>query len=501
MPVKLSYPYSLALALAAGGALPFAYAPSGLFYIAPLSYAALFYSWRGLTPRRAFWAGLSFGGASFFAGVHWVYVSVHDFGQAPIALAVFLTIALVAILALFVAVAGWAAAYWFSTDGPAAWFGVLPALWVLTEWWRGWFLGGFGWLAAGYSQTDSWLMGYAPVAGVYAISWAVLLTAGALVALGSGTMRARIGAAAVIGVLWLGGFALGEHRWTEAKGTVRTVALVQAAVAQDLKWRPEQRRPTLDLYRSLTHASEGSALIIWPEAAIPALYEQVTDYLRDIRIWAEQRSSAVMTGILRDDPGGGTFQNTLVVLSDPPAFYVKRHLVPYGEYFPVPGFVRSWMRLMSLPYTDAVPGDAKQPPLSVAGEKIGVTICYEDVFGAEQLHYLPDATLLVNVSNDAWFGDSIAPHQHLQISRVRAAETGRYLLRATNTGVSAIIDPQGRIVGRSPQFEPHVLRGAVQGYTGVTPYARWGNYAVVLGALAVIMLQLLITKFTIRPGT
>ncbi|MEE8249062.1 MAG: nitrilase-related carbon-nitrogen hydrolase, partial [Gammaproteobacteria bacterium] len=142
-----------------------------------------------------------------------------------------------------------------------------------------------------------------------------------------------------------------------------------------------------------------------------------------------------------------------------------------------------------------------QPPLDVAGEKIAVTICYEDVFGAEQLHYFPEATLLVNVSNDAWFGDTIAPHQHLQIARVRAAEVGRYLLRATNTGVSAIIDARGGVVARSPQFEPHVLKGAVQGFTGATPYVRWGNYGVVIGALVVLLSQLAITKFTIRSGT
>jgi apolipoprotein N-acyltransferase len=180
---------------------------------------------------------------------------------------------------------------------------------------------------------------------------------------------------------------------------------------------------------------------------------------------------------------------------------VKRHLVPFGEYFPVPAFVRSWMRLMSLPYTDATSGDDRQPPVEIAGELVGVTICYEDVFGAEQLHYLPEATLLVNVSNDAWFGDSIAPQQHLQIARVRAAEVGRYLLRATNTGITAIIDPHGGIVSRGPQFEPVVLNAVVRGYTGATPYARWGNYPVIVAALLVLLVQLPITKFTIRPRT
>jgi apolipoprotein N-acyltransferase len=174
--------------------------------------------------------------------------------------------------------------------------------------------------------------------------------------------------------------------------------------------------------------------------------------------------------------------------------YVKRHLVPFGEYFPVPSFIRSWMRLMSLPYTDAVPGAADQPPFDVEGERVAITICYEDVFGAEQLHYLPEATLLVNVSNDAWFGDSIAPHQHLQIARVRAAEAGRYMLRATNTGVTAVIDSRGRVTKTVPQFEAAVLKETVRGYTGATPYARVGNWlAIGLAVLALVAVRITAT--------
>ncbi len=489
------------LAFVAGGLLTFAYAPFDQFWLAPLCFAALIYLWRDTTPGRAFRLGLAFGGASFLGGVHWVYVSIHDFGSASAALAIFLTLVLVAVLTVFVALTGWAAARWFTTDGPRAWLGVLPALWVLTEWLRGWILSGFGWLAAGYSQADSWLMGYAAIGGIHLMSWVVLLTAGGFVMLVSGPMRMRAIAAILILCLWVGGYIAGVVRWTEPKTNLLTVSLVQGAVPQDLKWQREQFLPTLDLYRELTQDSEGSRLIIWPEAAIPSLHEHVVGYLAEIESWAASRDSDVMLGILRTDPMGTAVQNTLISLGDPPSVYVKRHLVPYGEYFPVPGFIRNWLRRMDLPYNDVTSGAAGQPPLDVAGEKIAVTICYENVFGAEQLHYLPDATLLVNVSNDAWFGDSIAPHQHLQIAQVRAAEAGRYLLRATNTGISGIIDPQGRVVALSPQFQPHALKGAIHGFTGSTPYARWGNYLVVIGVLIVLLLQLPITKFTIRPRT
>ena len=487
--------------VAAGAVLPLAFAPFGQFWIAPLSYAVLLYLWGGATPRRAFVLGFAHGAASFLAGTYWIYISVHDFGQAPASLAIALTGGLVAVLALFVGAAGWAAARWFQTTGPFAWFGFLPALFVLTEWFRGWLFTGFGWLSAGYSQTDTWLMAYAPTFGLHGMSWAVLLSAGALVALVAGSSRTRARALAALTVLWGGAWALSDVNWTEPTGRVVRVALAQGAVPQDLKWRPEQLRPTLDLYRELTLESRGSELVIWPEAAIPAIHDQVVPELDRFRREFEELGAAVMFGILRRDAASDTFQNTLMTLAEPPAVYVKRHLVPFGEYFPVPAFVRNWMRLMSLPYVDAEPGAALQPPIELIGEKIAVTICYEDVFGAEQLHYLPEATLLVNVSNDAWFGDSIAPHQHLQIARLRAAEAGRYLLRSTNTGVSAIIDPRGRVAGRLPQFEPGVLADAVQPFTGATPYARWGNFPVVVGVILTLLAQFATTKLTMRLGT
>ena len=358
-----------------------------------------------------------------------------------------------------------------------------------------------GWLSLGYSQADSWLMGYAAVGGVQLMSWAVLLTAGALLTLLRGVGWPRRLAIASLVAVWAPAYFLWQHRWTSPDSDVVTVALAQGAVAQELKWQPAQLVATLELYRDLTRQAAGSDLIIWPEAAIPALYGRIEDYLREIRDLAARSGGTVLLGVLRQDPDTGAVQNALVALADEPAFYVKRHLVPYGEYFPVPNFVREWLRLLDLPYTDISPGPPDQPPLRVGRQRLALTICYEDLFGAEQLHYMPDASLLVNVSNDAWFGDSIAPHQHLEIARVRAAEVGRYLLRATNTGITAIIDPSGRVVARSPQFQSTLLKGTVQGLRGSTPYALWGNYAVVLIALIVLIVQRPRTKFTIRFGT
>jgi apolipoprotein N-acyltransferase len=336
------------------------------------------------------------------------------------------------------------------------------------------------------------------------MSWAVLVLAGAALTLVLGVTRERVAAAAAIGAVAVAGVLAADREWTQPKDTEIDVALVQGAVQQDLKWRPDLLPGTRALYFGLTQQNADADLIVWPEAAIPDLYENNAGYLAGVQAWSERHGAAVLLGILRlpeHASATATFQNVLVALTNPRVTYVKRHLVPFGEYYPVPGFVRNWLRLLDLPYTDGVPGPAKPAPIEAAGERIAAMICYEDVFGAEQRHYLPDATLLVNVSNDAWFGDSIAPHQHLQIAQVRAAEFGRFMLRATNTGVTAVIDPRGRIVETVPQFEAGVLRRAVRGYTGATPYARWGNYPVIVAALLALLVQLQITKFRIRPRT
>ena len=477
------------LAAFAGAVLPLAFAPFGLFLIAPLSYAALLYLWRDAAPWRAARIGFVYGCGGFGFGTYWTYIAVRIIGGAPLPVAGFLTIGLVAVCAAFIALAGYVAARWFRARGAVAWLGVLPGLFVLTEWMRGWMFSGFGWLSAGYSQTDSWLMGLAPIAGVHAMSYAVLLTAGAVVTLALGTHRERAVALVVAAAVWGAGFAGHDHDFTQPKQRALNVVLVQGAIAQDEKWKPEQLPGTLALYEGLTRPNAGADLIVWPEAAVPTLIEYVPTYLPALRKTLGKSGATVLLGALRLPPGvesEESFQNILVALTDPMQIYVKRHLVPFGEYFPVPGFIRDWMRYMNLPTGDAVSGAADQPPLDAAGERVAITICYEDVFGAEQLHYLPDATLLVNVTNDAWFGKSIAPHQHLQIARVRAAEAGRYLLRAANTGITAVIDPRGRVLATVPQFEAGVLKHTVRGYAGATPYARAGNYAV-LGLVVLVL--------------
>ncbi|MCZ8132052.1 MAG: apolipoprotein N-acyltransferase, partial [Steroidobacteraceae bacterium] len=470
------------LALPLGALQSLSFAPFDLFPLGFLCLAALFWLWQDASPKRAAWTGFAFAFGLFLAGTYWLYISIHVFGRAPLPLALFLMLGMVAIMGSYAAAIGWALARFLPRGGLAGWLLALPAAWVLMEWFRGWFLSGFPWLAVGYGQLDTWLSGWAPVLGIYGLSFAAAVTAGAVLALAQGDVRQRVVAGLVLAALWLGGGALRTVEWTRPSGAPIPVALVQGSIPQDVKWDPQTRRKTLDLYRSLTDQSWGARIVVWPEATLPLLYHEAVDYLASIYREAQARGADLVFGLIRYDFETQQYRNGLAAFGAAGEhWYYKRRLVPFGEFFPVPGFIREWMRLRNLAYADFHPGPADQPPLPAAGELLGQTICYEDAYAAEQLAVLREATLLVNVSNDAWFGDSTAPHQHLQIARMRSLEAGRWMMRATNNGISAFIDPRGRVVARSTQFVPEVLRGEVVPHAGLTPYAVVRNWPV-LGA-------------------
>ena len=475
-------------AVAAGLALPLAFAPWGYWPLALLSPALLFLSWRGAAPRRALGRGFLYGFAAFLTGTWWTFVSVHEFGNAPAALAVFLTVALAAAMGGYYGLLGWLSARWLPDGGALRWLVALPAAWTAIEWFRGWFLSGFPWLSLGYSQTDAVLGAYAPLGGVYGLGWLCALGAGALVAILVEGVQVRALAVATLLVMFAGtGFAE-RARWTEPAGEPMHAVMVQGAIGQDEKWLEIALEPTRELYLELTRPHWGADLIIWPEAAIPALLHHEMDFMAALDAEARAAGSEILLGILEQDLASGHYHNVLVSLGGVPEIYRKRQLVPFGEYFPVPAFVRSWMRLMSLPYTDFAPGRADPPPMTLAGVAVAPTICYEDAFGAQQRVFFPAAELLINVSNDAWFGDTQAPHQHLQIARMRSMETGRWMLRATNNGVTAVIDPRGRVTQRSRQFVPAVLSAEVIPMRGMTPWLRIGDGPLAGVAIGLVVL-------------
>jgi len=486
----LTRPTADALALAAGMLLPFAFAPFAFFPLAIFTPAVLFLLWLEATPRRAAWLGFLFGAGQFGVGVSWVYVAIHDFGYTGVPLAVLLTALLVSILAAYPALLGFAAARFLR--GPE-WLRLallFPAGWMLSEWLRGWLFTGFPWLNLGYSQIDAPLRGLAPLIGVYGVTLAVAISSGlVLVALRATRWRTRAIPFIALLLLWLGSWGATRFEWSQPLGEPFRVALVQGNVPQDTKWRPELVQYTQDLYADLTRRHWDNRLIVWPEAAITAWYHEVADgYLAGLQREAQSHGAGILLGIPVREPGTRRYFNSLVSLDEKTGMYHKRHLVPFGDYVPLQEWLRGLIRFFDLPMSGFSPGPAKQRLLEASGLLIAPAICYEDAFGEEWIDGLPEAELLVNATNNAWYGDSFAPHQHLEISRMRALETGRWLLRATTNGVSAIIDPQGKIRGRSPQFVTHVLTGEVQARQGATPYVQAGNLPVLLIAVGLLLL-------------
>ena len=486
----------LAMAFAAGGLLNLAFAPFEWWSLGLLAPAMLFALIRGLPPRRAAATGAAFGVGVYAFGTYWLYTCLHVFGLVPLWLTLLLQAVLVCALAAYHAALGYAAnRLWLKPGAIRDWL-VLPALWVLLEWLRGWVLSGFPWLSLGYAFIDSPLAGWAPLLGVYGVTWAAAAAASGINVLfgrGLGWQR-RLAALAVVAVLCLAPALVLHRAWTEPVGAPIPIAVVQGAVPQNLKWQADNRDATMARYARLNEQAWGARLIVWPESAMPVVADEIPDYLENLREQGRAHGADFAIGLVDYQAGTQRYYNGLLVMSGSEGgaasaggWYYKRHLVPFGEYFPVPPMIRSWMRLMSLPYDDFTPGSDHQPTLSAAGQKLGLTICYEDAFGSSQLGILREATLLINVTNNAWFGDSTAPHQHLQIARMRALEAGRFLIRSTNDGITAVIGPHGGIVARLPQFKEAVLHADVQPLKGLTPYARVGNYPVVLGALGALI--------------
>lgn len=456
-----------------GGIAVLGFAPFEFLALPWLSLALLLRWCRGAdTPRSAAALGFAWGLGCFLGGVSWVYVSLHDVGGMLAPLAAVATLLFCAYLALYPALAAYALRRWRS-DRP--WRDALLAggAWVLTEWLRGWLLTGFPWLALGYSQTaPSPLAGYAPLLGVYGIG-GLLAWLSAWLIFAWRRPAPWLAAVAILAAGW----GLRQQTWTQPVGDPISVSLLQGNIPQSLKWVPERLPQSMRTYAKLA-AEHPARLIILPETAIPLLFDRIPSaFLEELLAHGEiLLGSPVRT---REDG----YTNGAVALRPGQALqtYAKVHLVPFGEFIP-PGF--DWFfRLVNIPMGEFTAGARGQPPIQLAGLRIMPNICYEDLFGDGILAGLADATLLVNLSNTAWFGDSLAQPQHLQIARMRAMETGRPILRATNTGMTASLAPDGSVAAMLPPFATDALTVTVRGYAGQTPFAHVGDRAALLLAV------------------
>lgn len=472
LPERALARYGLALLCGAVGVLCFA--PFGLFWLAPAIWLAFFaLLLRAESTKQAALTGLCFGLGFFLCGVSWVYVSLSVFGGMPWWLAGPAAFLFCTVMALFPMLAGALFKRWQPAKRwqQALCFAVLIAT---VDWIKGWIFTGFPWLTVGYSQAPpSPLAGFAPLVGVHGLSLLVALSGAMLL-----NWRRGLAFMALLAAIGLG---LQQVRWTTPTGEPISVALIQGNVPQEMKFRPEAFFRTLDLYRDLIEAHPAQ-LTLLPETALPVFIQQLPpEYVETLKALAARRQGDLIVGTLTGD--NENYYNSAVSLGTSPLqVYSKQHLVPYGEFIP-PGF--DWfMQFANIPMSSFSRGTETQPPLAVAGRKIAANICYEDVFGEEIIRALPEAGLLANLSNTAWFGRSLAQPQHLQIAQMRAIETGRPMLRATNTGMTAIVDADGRVRATLPPFTTGVLQGDVRAYEGMTPYGQFGN-AIFLSLAAV----------------
>jgi apolipoprotein N-acyltransferase len=488
---------ALAASLLLGVATVGGFAPFGFSTLPVLTLAALFALWRGAaTARAAAWIGFAFGAGLFGTGASWVYVALARFGGMEGVLAVLATAFFCSFYSFFLAAAGWLAAR-LTRAGSGERLAAAAACWTLAEWLRSSFFTGFPWLSVGYAQTQAPLAGYAPLGGVFLVSLAIALSAALLAhaatALRAHRLRPAAIAAALFATLWIGGAALRVIEWSRPAGDALSVSLVQGNVEQELKFDPNYRDQTLALYADLVAQTKGR-LIVLPESALPMFADEVPpEYVARLRAVAQARSGDLMLGLFFFEPRAAGededryFNSVVTVGTAPTQTYRKRHLVPFGEAIPAKPLV-GWFirRVLHIPLADQTPGPDDQAPLEIAGQRVAVNICYEDAFGNELARELPEATLLVNVTNDAWYGHSLAAEQHEQMAAMRAVEMSRPMLRATNTGITSIIDHHGAELARLPWFTRGVLEGAIAGRSGATSFVRVGNALAVFVALALL---------------
>lgn len=460
------------------------------FYIYPASILSLigliFLLRHAQTTKQAALTGFAYGLGLFGVGIYWIYISLHVYGNMPGIMAALATFLLAAFLALFPA-----AVCALSKKLPPHSSIAFAVMWALSDWIRSWIFTGFPWLTIGYSQIpNSPLAAYAPVFGIYGVSFLTVLIAGLgcklLIKQSEHKLRTGMMLLAVI----LGGALLNQIEWTKPSTEATSVSLLQGNIDQSIKWEPDIAERTLQLYQNMIEQSN-ARLIILPETAMPVLSNNIPQSTLDaIRQHGLKNNSDILIGVVERE-NGEFFNSVLSFGSSQTGVYRKSHLVPFGEFIPfkaVFGWIyRDWLQM---PLSDLSRGSITQQPMPVAGQKVAVNICYEDVFGEEIIRQLPQATLLVNVSNDAWYGESYAADQHMQFSQARALETGRMMLRATNTGATAIIDAKGKLLAHAPHFTQTTVEGNIYGYSGSTPYVYWGNWPfIIISMLLLITLR------------
>tara|TARA_R110000824_G_scaffold7892_4_gene35866 strand:- start:98954 stop:100474 length:1521 start_codon:yes stop_codon:yes gene_type:complete len=473
----------------AGAIAPLSLSPVDFWPLALVSVFLLLLLLENTGSRQAAWLGWCYGLGFFGLGASWVYVSINVYGNASGMFAAFLTLIFVAGLALLFTLQCWLYQRYFAGIYRAFGF---AACWVLFEWLRSWLLTGFPWLYLGYAHNDTWLAGLAPVLGVMGISFAVVLISGLLFDLyqfriHQKTIKVRHFALTLLLFTLLGVGPLSLHNidWvSRIPNRDAEVALVQANIDQDLKFDPAYISEGLNLYMGLSDPLWDADIVIWPETAIPLIYQRAEAELAYFDQLARESSSSLVSGILyREDR---RIFNSITALGNGEGVYHKQKLVPFGEYVPLSGLMDPLLQIFNLPMSSLSAGPANQPLLQASGYQLAAYICYEVVYPDFVRKQAYQADFLVTISNDTWFGASFGPLQHLQMAAMRALENGRYMVRATSNGVTAFINEKGQIISQTEQFEIATLSSIVPAFSGRTPFSYWGSLPIVLFSLFVL---------------
>ncbi|MCW8834507.1 MAG: apolipoprotein N-acyltransferase [Colwellia sp.] len=492
------------LCLCAGLSLVLAYAPFSYWYLALIVPSVVFYLINKSSPKQAAkYVGI-FAFGWFASGISWVHVSIDEFGGLPIFVSIGLMLLLCIYLAIFPAFSAYLAAYFSKNKKLNLW--LLTSFWLVTEYLRAVVLTGFPWLSLGYSQVDSPLANYAPIIGEVGITALILLINICLVKIITAIKQYKspiffVTPAAILIVIASIALLLAQKNWVSTTGKIAKVALVQGNIEQAIKWAPEQEWPTLLKYLDLTRVNYEADIIIWPESAIPAVEPSVQDYLTTVNRSALLNNSAIITGIINYNFETKQYFNSLIVLGkknldDEQGYfynhsnrYSKHHLLPIGEFVPFQEWLRPIAPFFNLPMSSFSRGDYQQNNLTAKGVNLLPLLCFEIAFPHQLAANLTNNTdLLLTVSNDAWFGASHGPHQHMEIARMRALEFGRPLLRSTNNGITAVVDHHGKFIKRIPQFEEAVLTTKVPLVEGNTPYSQWPRLILVMMMIIPLLL-------------
>ena len=484
------------LLIAAGTLQTLTFSPFNIWWLGPVSVFVILFCCLVLAPEKLFRSGWLVGLGLFGSGASWVYVSISEYGNTSIPLAIILTTIFVAGLALFHGVAFWA---WgkLAKNSSLRRLLLFPAIWILGDWVRGWLLTGFPWLYLGTAHVDGPLGGFAPVVGVHGLTLWVTITGCAAVGGWWLARQARYSSALAVILLallpWATGPSLAKTDWTRLAENPTSFASMQGNIPQQIKWDPDFLRDQIAIYLGLTEQHWSRDLILWPETAIPITQDQAGSIIDHINSKLAE-DSTLITGIpwygFSDRIEDFTFHNSIMAIGNGDGIYHKQKLVPFGEYVPLQRWLRGLIGFFNLPMSSFSRGPSRQEPLKAGGTNIMPFICYEVAYPDFVASNAYNSGLLLTISNDGWFGDSIGPLQHLQIARMRALETGRYMLRGTNNGVTAIINEKGRITKTIPQFQRAVLTGEVYAAKGSTPYMQSGSWPVLtLAAILIVFIR------------